>query len=124
MAAKILNDYAGKEVTMLVVMTGAFTFYKDLYQAMMDQIMALNSPEKKVEVRTLFTKISTYVNDKSTKVPSINLKADDFKDKNILVVEDIFDTGNTLTALKSELVKMETKSVEFALLFVKRDVPN
>ena len=44
------------------------------------------------------------------------------KDKHVIILEDIVDTGNTVEYLKNELKKHEPKSVKIATLFFKPDV--
>ena len=46
----------------------------------------------------------------------------DITDKNVLIVEDIYDTGLTLSNLKKLLESRNPKSIEVFSMFVKKEV--
>ena len=67
-----------------------------------------------------FVKISSYTEFKSGK---INFKSDlgkeDIENKNIIVIDDIIDTGKTINYVKNYLDKMNPRKIKIASLLVK-----
>lgn len=99
---ELKNEYEGKNPLILCVLKGSLPFTADL-------IRAMNIP---LEID--FVQVSSYGNSTTTsgkpvlkKVPSIDLK-----DRHVIVVEDILDTGSTLSFLIEELAKMEPASLK------------
>ena len=73
---------------------------------------------------TQYIKCQSYTNDKSNNNVEIqNINDKHIKDKNILVVEDIVDTGHTLLKLTDKLWEMGAKSIEYLSLIKKLEVP-
>ncbi|MBP5180305.1 MAG: hypoxanthine phosphoribosyltransferase [Clostridiales bacterium] len=109
LGAKISSDYEGESVVVIGVLTGAFIFTADLVR------------EITVPVETIdFVSISSYEGDKST--GNFVFKKDiscDIKGKNVLVVEDIVDTGRTLKKLKELLMMREPKTLKICTAFDK-----
>lgn len=67
-----------------------------------------------------FVKISSYEGLTSTNnIKEILGVIVDIKDRDVIVIEDIVDTGNTIVALKEMMEKHQPKSVKFASLFLK-----
>lgn len=98
---EISADYAGKEVCVLAVLTGSFMFAADIIRAL------------SVPARVMCVFASSYEGTESVgKVDIIKGKGFAVKDKDILVVEDIVDTGRTLSAVKQILLDEGAKSVE------------
>ena len=99
--------YKQKEFTVVVVLKGAFVFAADL-------IREIKSDKLTVE----FVKLRSYSGTKSGK---LNLKFADFerfRGKELLIIEDIVDTGKTLSVLVGKLKKI-AKSVKICSLFEK-----
>ena len=94
-ADQIAHDYENKDVVMVCVMNGAAIFYIDL---MMDMDIPLEMN---------FVRVSSYgTGTKST--GNVRMLYDleaDITDKHVLLVEDIIDSGHTLTALTEMLKK-------------------
>lgn len=70
-----------------------------------------------------FLKVKSYHNDQSTGDIKISLSEEElqgFKGKDVLIVEDIVDTGKTMVALLHLLAKYEPASVKVVSLLVKR----
>ena len=102
LGAKISEDYAGKEILMVVVLKGSVPFAADLMRR-------INVP-----VIMDFMQASSYG---SATVSSgvINIKRDlenDVAGRHVLIVEDIVDSGNTLSALKEILEGRNATSVK------------
>ena len=67
--------------------------------------------------------IQSYQGTKSTGQIKIDKDLDiDITGKNILIVEDIFDTGLTISHLKNLLESRNPKSIEILCMFIKKDV--
>ncbi len=104
---EISKDYEGQELTIVVTLKGAFITAANL---------GLNLSGN---INFLFTRVSSYGNlkESSGKVVMVNDIDQDLSGKNILIVEDIIDSGNTLKFLKEEYLKRNANSVKiFALL--------
>lgn len=128
MACDIALDLHKEPFTALCVLKGGYLFFNDLlekirqlyrYRLLDDQ----NAVEDEAQqIRAEFIRLKSYENESSTnevKVSGIeSLEA--LRGKNILVVEDIIDTGKTMVKLLEMLKKYEPRSVRVASLFVKR----
>lgn len=93
LGAQITRDYAGKQPYMICILKGSIVFYADL-------IRAIDLP---VHVDTMA--VSSYG---SSTISSGNVRvrqdlAEDIADKDVIVVEDIIDSGHTLSALTKML---------------------
>ena len=107
--AKISRDYEDESVIVIGVLTGAFIFTADL-------VREITVPVESVD----FVSISSYEGDTST--GNFKFKKDiscDIKGKNVLIVEDIVDTGRTLKKLKEILMMREPKSIKICTAFDK-----
>jgi hypoxanthine phosphoribosyltransferase len=108
MGAEITEDYAGKEILMIGVLRGAVLFMGDLARAV------------KVPVALDFMAVSSYVGTNSSGVVRILKDLDeDIKDKHVLVVEDIIDSGLTLKYLLENLKSRNPASIKLCTLLNK-----
>lgn len=107
-ALQISKDYKGKETVFVVVLNGAFMFATDVL--------------KKVNLlaKVSFVKLASYQSERSTGVVKrlIGL-GEDIKDKDVIIVEDIVDTGLTMKMLREQLLELGPKSLEIASLVFK-----
>jgi len=109
-ADSIREDFHEKYPMFLVVMNGAFIFAADL-------IRKLEFP-----CELNFVRITSYHGTESTGNVSFTIPAHhDFKDRHIIIVEDIIDTGNTMAAFIPELQERGPASVSLASILVKKD---
>ncbi len=101
-AAEINKDYEGKEVTMLAILSGSFMFAADIVRKM------------QIPVRIDFLYASSYGEgtESSGKVQINNVKGFDPKGKDIIIVEDIIDSGRTLLKIRNYLLENGANSVE------------
>ena len=109
-AAEINRDYAGRPLVVVGILTGAFIFCSDL-------VRRLEMP-----VIVDFMQVSSYVGEVSSGV--LKIKKDmsyDIRDKDVLIVEDIIDTGRTLALLKEQLLKRGPASLKICTAFDKPD---
>lgn len=109
LAQQITNDYKGKELVVVCVLNGSFMFCADL-------IRELNLP-----VTMEFISVSSYGNEmKSSGKVKIQLDLkNDIKNKDVLLVEDIVDTGLTMTQLIEHLKTKSPRSLKLASLLFK-----
>lgn len=101
LADEINRDLAGEELIVAVILKGSMVFASDL-------IRKLNMP-----VTLDFMRASSYGSGTASS-GFINIRQDlenDISGKNILIVEDIIDSGNTLYKLKELLRERSPKSV-------------
>ena len=98
LAAGINKDYAGNRPLFISILNGSFMFAADLFKRLT------------IEAELCFIKLVSYKGMKSTGkvVTSIGLEEDIFG-KDIIIVEDIVDTGNTLVELKELFKKQNIK---------------
>jgi len=109
LAAEIDRAYNGKTLDIVCVLKGGFFFVSDLMRAL------------KVQARLHFVAISSYrTNTTSSGTVTLHFSSvDDLKDKDILVVEDILDTGITLDYLIKYLGDQEPASIKICVLLDK-----
>ena len=107
--AKIDADYQDREITLLMVMKGAVCTAADLMRHI------------HVPVKIEYMKASSYGQNGTHRgeLKLTGVEHLDFTGKDILVVDDIFDTGNTMTRIVEELEKRNPQSVKTAVLLVK-----
>ncbi len=105
----ITEDYKGKELVCVCILKGAVMFFTDLLRQI-DLPMTID-----------FMAISSYGSStKTSGVVRINKDLDhDVLDKDVLVVEDIVDSGLTLSYIKQTLDQRGARSVRIATLLDK-----
>ena len=110
LAAQISKDYAGESIVLLGVLKGAAIFLSDL-----SRHITLDSTFD-------FISVSSYGNAKQNSGEVKMLKDVDqsMEGKNIILVEDILDTGLTLTYLSRVLKAHKPKSFKIAALLDKK----
>lgn len=111
MAKEVNNFYKGQEVYAICVLKGAVMFAVDL-------IKNLEMPLK-VE----FIKLSSYAGGTTTtgKVNAVDISLPDLNGKNVLIIEDIVDTGLTAKFLLDFIkINFRTKSTKFCSLLDKK----
>jgi hypoxanthine phosphoribosyltransferase len=106
---RIEADYKGEEVIVVGILNGAFIFIADLIRNI------------DLDVRMDFMRVSSYGNStiSSNTVKIIKDLDVDIKGKHVLIVEDIIDTGITLTNLVKALKTREPKSLKLCTLIDK-----
>ncbi len=104
----INDDYQGKEPIFVGILNGAFMFAADLYK------------EVTLPSEITFMKVKSYVKDQSSgKVSSVLGLDIDVENRDIIIVEDIVDTGLTMQHLLSDLSRKKPASIQIATLFLK-----
>jgi hypoxanthine phosphoribosyltransferase len=110
LAGEISAAYAGKELFVVVVLKGAHFFAADLVRAL------------RVPVQMDFVKLSSYAGTQTK--GSVVIKKDletSVAGRHVLVVEDLVDTGLTLTFLLDLLRQRGAKSLSVCTLIDKRE---
>ena len=109
LAEAITRDYEGKELTMAAILNGAVMFYTDL-------VRKVDLP-----VHFDFMRVSSYAKGTaSTGVVKIHKDLDeDITGRHLLLVEDIIDSGNTLSYLKDYFLNRGAASVKICTLLDK-----
>ncbi len=105
LAKKIDSDYEGKTVTIISILKGAVFFTVDLVKKM------------KTPIELEVMQVSSYVGTETTGKITVKKDLDhDISGKDVLIVEDIIDTGFTLKYLKEYLETKNPNSVKIAVL--------
>ena len=108
-AETIDADYAGKTPVFLPILNGSFMFSADLFKQI------------SIACRVSFVKISSYVGTASSGQLKTLIGLDEsLFNQDILIVEDIIDTGLTLQKIVEELKSLGTRSVEVVSLLRKK----
>lgn len=93
LGAKITADYEGKDLMLIGVLKGSFIFMADL-------VRAIDLP-----IQMDFISAKSYFGTTSSGVVDVKLDTKlEFAGKTIMLVEDILDTGKTLSVLKQMLL--------------------
>ena len=111
LAQEISNDYRDKTPVLIGVLNGAFIFLADLVKRL------------EINCEIDFIKISSYGNAK-TSSGEIDVKKDidcHMEGRDVIIVEDIVDSGLSIKFLESKISLMKPKSLKFVSLFMKKD---
>jgi hypoxanthine phosphoribosyltransferase len=109
MGRQITNDYAGKDLILIGVLKGAYAFYADLARAI------------RIPMRVDFIVVTSYGSRSKTsgKVKLVSDLTEEVKGKDLLLVEDIIDSGLTISYLMKTLAKRKPRSVKICTLLSK-----
>lgn len=109
LAGQINEDYHGKTPIFLPILNGAFMFAADLIK------------EIKIPCRVSFVKISSYQGTQSSgQLKTLIGQEESLFNQDVIIVEDIIDSGQTLEKILEELRGLGTKSVEAVSLLRKK----
>lgn len=109
LASEINKHYSGKQPVFLPVLNGSFMFAADLLR------------EISIPCTVSFVKISSYEGMSSTGQFKTLIGLDEsLFQQDVLIVEDIVDTGLTLEKILKELKSLGTRSVEVVSLLRKK----
>ena len=108
-AARISKEYADKEPLFVVVLNGAFVFAADLLRALKD-----------VRCEVTFIRVSSYYGMATTGQLNFIVPLQQVVDgRDIVIIEDIVDTGLTIHQLKAHLRAHGAASVKVASMLFK-----
>jgi len=107
-ASEINKDYAGRKPLFIAILNGSFMFAADLFK------------EITIEAEICFIKLASYKGIKSSGqvITAIGLDVD-LVGREIIVVEDIVDTGNTLSKFLPQINHHHPASLKIAALLHK-----
>ncbi len=108
LAAQINEDYKGKRPLFIAILNGSFMFAADLFK------------ELTIDAEICFIKLASYKGTRSTGnvITSIGLD-EPLKDRHVVIVEDIVDTGKTLHEFLPQLLNQQPASLKIAALLHK-----
>ncbi len=108
LGAKIDKDYAGKKPLFIAILNGSFMFASDLFK------------QVTIDAEICFIKLASYKGTKSTGqvITAIGLDMD-IKGRDIIIIEDIIDTGRTLHNFLPQLQNQQPASLKIAVLLDK-----
>jgi len=106
---KDLKDVGEHEIALVAVMTGSLIFVADLMRHL----------PMKIQIQLMTS--SSYIgkSTKSNNDPMLG-KLPDVKGMHVLLVDDILDSGRTLTKIRSELEALQPKSIQSCVLLRKK----
>ncbi len=110
LAAEINKDYSGERPLFIAILNGSFMFASDLFK------------ELTVDAEICFIKLASYKGTRSTGhvITSIGLD-ESLKDRHVIIIEDIVDTGKTLHEFLPQLADQQPASLKIASLLHKPD---
>lgn len=110
LATKIESDFNGEEVILVAILKGSVFFATELAKAMTTPVVMD------------FIKVSSYNGTESTGKISFKLDlSENVENKNVIIVEDIVDTGRTLNYLKEHINSKHPKSLKICTLLDKKE---
>ena len=109
--ANNINESGIKDPLFIAVLNGSFLFASDIMRK-------INIPNAQIS----FVKLSSYEGTVSTgKVKELIGINSDISERDIIILEDIIDTGTTLETIISLLNQQNVASIRFATLLFKRE---
>ena len=105
---QIEEDYKGKEIVLIGLLKGSIMFMAELAKNITN------------DVQLDFMDVSSYAGTESTGIIKINKDIrDSVEGKDVIIVEDIIDTGRTLTYILEYLKQKSPNSIKIATLLSK-----
>lgn len=106
----ISKEYEGKRPLFIGVLNGSFMFAADLFKQI------------SIEAEICFIKLASYKGTKSTGnvITAIGLDTD-IRDRHLILLEDIIDTGKTMNEFIPQLYLQQPASIKMAVLLHKPD---
>lgn len=108
LADQLMKDYKGKEIIFLCILKGSIFFTVEL------------SKRIKNNIKFEFIEVSSYENNESTGKVKLNKDiTGSIEGQNVIIIEDIIDTGRTLSFLKEYLLEKKPESLKICTLLDK-----
>lgn len=110
LAGRISKDYEGKELILVCILKGAFMFLSDLIRYL------------RIPVKIDFVRLASY-GSKTKSMGLVEITKDiemPIEGKEVLIIEDIVDTGRTLLFLKERLELSHPNTVKICALLDKK----
>jgi len=110
LAGKITNDCADKDILVVGILRGAFMFFSDLVRLI------------KVPLTVDFIIASSYVKTNTTGEVKIHCDIrEDISDKDVLLIDDIIDTGITINYIRERFLAKGPKSLKICVFLDKKE---
>lgn len=108
LASQINNDYRDKNPLFIAILSGSFMFASDLFKYVA------------IPAEICFIKLASYKGTKSTGnvITSIGLDVD-LHERDVIILEDIIDTGKTMSAFLPQLEHQQPRSMKICVLLHK-----
>jgi len=110
LAYRISSDYANKDLLVIGILKGSFMFFSDL-------IRHIQTP-----LKIDFVIASSYIKDKSSGEVKIHyFPREEIQGRDILLVDDIIDTGISLKMIREKILSMNPASLKICVLLDKTE---
>ncbi len=110
LAEQISQDYEGRDLLVVPLLRGAFMFASDLVKAV------------RVPLVIDFLVTSSYQDTESTGKVTVHCDLrEDVKGRDVLIVEDIVDSGITLDFIREKLLRLEPRSLKICVFLDKKE---
>jgi hypoxanthine phosphoribosyltransferase len=110
LADRISHDFAGKDILAVGILKGAFMFFSDLVRSI------------QVPLMIDFIVASSYLKDSSTGEVKIYYDIrEDVTDKDVVLIEDIVDSGITLNHIRERVLARSPRSLKTCVFLDKRE---
>ncbi|MCY7422575.1 MAG: hypoxanthine phosphoribosyltransferase [Chitinophagaceae bacterium] len=108
LAAQLSEDYQDKRPLFISILNGSFMFSSDLFKRLT------------IEAEICFIKLASYKGTKSSGqvITAIGLDTD-IAGRNIVILEDIIDTGKTMNHFLPQIYNQQPRSLKIAVLLHK-----
>src|SRR5882724_1156216 len=109
-AAQISNDYRDRELTVIAVLNGSLVFLADLMRRI------------QLPLRLGCLSVASYHGKAETSGEVIfkQVAPSDVKDRHVLILDDILDSGHTLAAIREKLETAHPRSIRVCVLLSKK----
>jgi len=113
LAGEIQRDYADKDLTLVAILTGSVMFIADLLRRL------------PMQLRLDYIGISSYRGETRSAGELIVTKALklDVRTRDVLVVDDILDSGLTLIKVREMILQLQPRTLKFCA-FLEKDLPH
>lgn len=109
-AEEITRDYTGKEILAVGILKGAFMFFSDLVRQI------------RVPITVDFIIASSYVKTQTTGEVRVYYDVrEPLEGKNVLLIEDIVDTGITLNFIRERILQRSPESLKICAFLDKKE---
>lgn len=110
LAYKISSDYSNKDLLVIGILKGSFMFFSDLIRYI------------QIPLKIDFIIASSYIKDKSSGEVKIHyFPREEIQDKDVLLVDDIIDTGISLKMIREKILSLNPSSLKICVLLDKAE---
>lgn len=106
---ELTRDYQGKQILMISLLKGSFIFASDLARSI----------DGDVQIEFMTTSSYGHGEESSGEVNIVNDLSVDIKGRDVLIVDDIVDSGLTMSVIMKHLAKAEPASLKSCVLLDK-----